>query len=108
MSYKSPVTLYLDSVEEKLGNEVYQIVNHYFVDVDKDELLKALRYDRDQYNKGRLDGYLEAKSKIVLCKDCAYGVQTNNEDIYWCSQYGNTHYDTFYCAEGERKEIVKE
>lgn len=41
---------------------------------------------------------------VVKCKDCAYGVKTTDVDIFWCSQYDNAHYDTFYCAEGERKE----
>lgn len=26
------------------------------IDIDKDELLKALKYDRDQYNQGYSDG----------------------------------------------------
>ena len=28
-------------------------------EVDKDELIKAMQYDRDQYDKGYQDGYLD-------------------------------------------------
>lgn len=34
------------------------------IDVDKDELLKALQYDRNQYDKGYQEGYYEAIEKV--------------------------------------------
>lgn len=112
MSYKSPVILLLDSFDEEVVNNVYQIVNHYFVDVDKDELLKALRYDRDQYNRGRLDGYHEAKKEIVQCKDCKYFERImaaryrNGETVEYqnCRQRVPQNSENFYCGYGERKE----
>ena len=36
--------------------------------VDKEELLKALSYDRNQYQKG----YSDRDSEIVRCKNCYY------------------------------------
>lgn len=41
-------------------NEVMMQINQY-VNVDKDELIKALNYDRDQYHKGFEDG-----ARVVL------------------------------------------
>jgi len=36
---------------------IFQTVQKVGVDVNKDELLKALKYDRDQYNEGYKVGY---------------------------------------------------
>ena len=62
--YESPINMvydavnknikqYQDEVENKI---VYEITERYAIDVNKDELIKALNYDRDQYNKGYADG----------------------------------------------------
>ena len=107
MSYKSPITLLLDSFDEKVVDNVYQIVNHYFVDVDKDELLKALRYDRDQYNRGRLDGYHEAMEKIVHCRDCKHGIIfSKNSEFVDCRINGDIEQSDGYCYHGERADEV--
>lgn len=100
MSYKSPVTLLLDKFDEKVVDNIYQIVNHYFVDVDKDELLKALRYDRDQYDRGRLDGYREAKKEIVHCKDCKWW----DNDLDDCGYLDGLNYaePEYFCIHGKR------
>ena len=41
----------------KLEDSVCEAVQSVGVNVDKDELIKALQYDRDQYNKGFVAGY---------------------------------------------------
>ena len=62
--YESPINMiydatynnvkqYQDEVENKI---VCEITERYAIDVNKDELIKALNYDRDQYNKGYADG----------------------------------------------------
>ena len=48
--------------EENLGLTIEKEIGYK---VDKDELIKALRYDRDQYNKGFADGYAACKEKIL-------------------------------------------
>lgn len=61
MSYNSPINI----IEQHLADEIKEIDNQIFlkaqslldVDIDKDELIKALKYDRDQYNKGYDDGF---------------------------------------------------
>lgn len=55
-----------------------------------------------------LVNYINNTAPVVRCKECAYGVKTRDEDIFLCAQYDNTHYDTFYCAEGARKDEVEE
>lgn len=37
-------------------------------DIDKEKLAKALRYDRDQYEKGFNDGRLSAESQWIPCE----------------------------------------
>ena len=41
---------------EKLEDNVMSVIKSYGIDVDRVELLKALNYDRDQYEKGYRDG----------------------------------------------------
>jgi flagellar biosynthesis/type III secretory pathway protein FliH len=38
---------------------MYTINQTMGYEVDKDELIKAMQYDRDQYDKGYQDGYLD-------------------------------------------------
>lgn len=62
--YESPINIlkdatdkilkqYNDDIENKI---VYEIEERYAIDVNKEELIKALAYDREQYSKGYADG----------------------------------------------------
>ncbi len=73
MSYKSPIELIMSDMQVKMECEILKAVQNVGVNVDKDELLKALQYDRNQYQKG----YDDRDSEIVRCKDCEY----KNEEI---------------------------
>ena len=44
---------------------VYSINNVCNIDVDAEELKKALRYDRDQYDKGYADGYEAGQAATI-------------------------------------------
>lgn len=54
--YNSPITIavrkYEGEFNEFVENEVIRAVNKVAVYVDKEELIKALNYDREQYDKG--------------------------------------------------------
>lgn len=54
--YQSPIEMVQDEMEMKVEGEVMKAVQNVGINVNKDELLKALAYDRDQYNKGYNDG----------------------------------------------------
>lgn len=62
--YKSPIELYIynkyKELEEQKENYLYQIIQSYDINVDKEELIKALNYDREQYE----NGYKEASNNI--------------------------------------------
>lgn len=55
--YTSPIQLVLSDIQMKLEDNVCEAVQSVGVNVDKDELIKALQYDREQYSKGFTDGY---------------------------------------------------
>ena len=63
MSYKSPIKVQRMEIEHelihRLDEEVIARVTEMLkVEIDKDELLKALAYDRGQYKAGYTDGYI--------------------------------------------------
>lgn len=69
--YESPINLtFIDdmvkNIEEQEENYIVEYVRKIDIDVDKEELLKALRYDREQYEKGYQDGNAD---KWIDCKD---------------------------------------
>lgn len=71
--YESPIELITNQIynalREQLNEQVIcSIKQQYCVNVDKDELIRALQYDRNQYDKG----YQDAWDSIVRCKDCGY------------------------------------
>lgn len=61
MSYKSPIGIAVTQMrieqEKKLEGDIFRAIQEVGITVDKEQLIKALRYDRHQYNKGYNDGY---------------------------------------------------
>jgi len=58
--YESPIEMIQRTINEQMKQEedryVYEIEQQVGFHIDKGELIKALNYDRDQYNKGYSDG----------------------------------------------------
>lgn len=54
--YESPIDLIQNEMEIYVEGEILKAVQKVGVNVDKEELLRALAYDREQYNKGYRDG----------------------------------------------------
>ena len=63
MSYKSPIELVMGQFrmeqEKRIEGEVFKAIQDYGINIDKNELIRALKYDRAQYDKGYEDGYDE-------------------------------------------------
>lgn len=57
--YESPINIIQGEMQMQLEGEVYKAIQKVGVDVDKEELLKALQYDREQYKKGYNDAIEE-------------------------------------------------
>ena len=62
--YESPIEVITKDLVTKQENGIYQAVLEQGVVVDKDELVRALQYDRNQYEKGYADGYAAARAEI--------------------------------------------
>lgn len=59
--YVSPITEIVSDVASEIIKDredslVMQIKQEILYDIDKEELIKALKYDREQYEKGYQDG----------------------------------------------------
>ncbi len=99
--YEAPIKIIMQEMQAPQENQVYQAIQNIGVDVDKEELLKALSYDRNQYEKG----YRAAKSEIVHCKDCRLAKESNHFDgWYFCKNNQMTHQPNHFCSYGERKD----
>ena len=93
-------------MSEQLENHVVEVVHSYGVNVDKDALVRALQYDRDQYNKG----YRDAKAEIIHCEDCKHYWTHRCMDsmpTQWCD-LNQTFYnpERDYCSLAERREVA--
>lgn len=78
MSYESPIEIVCGEMKNQLENDVYSVVQSYGIKVDKDELKKALEYDRNQYQQG----YADAKAKL----DRKKGEWISHENCDECSK----------------------
>ena len=99
--YESPIKvvfsdLVSDSVK-KTDEYIVACVQQVGVYIDKDELTKALRFDREQYEKG----WNDRDSQIVRCNDCRWfendGYHTNCQIMRFCVEADD------YCSRGERR-----
>lgn len=66
--YESPIlgAIYqmVNNIQEQRDNAVVAQINEQIeMDVDKNELIRALNYDRNQFNEGYRKGYRDAKEK---------------------------------------------
>ena len=68
--YVSPISMYIQQVAQDMCDQqekdVLQAVMEYGVEVDREELIKALEYDREQYKKGYADGRADAQKWISV------------------------------------------
>ena len=48
---------------------VFEAIIHYGGEVDKDKLIKALKYDRGQYSKGYADAIQQLREKCIEHQD---------------------------------------
>lgn len=59
--YENPINLIVDDINNRLIEErenkiMCEIQQQMHVDINKDELIRALQYDRHQYEQGYYDG----------------------------------------------------
>jgi hypothetical protein len=61
MAYESPINVWwsdtrIEQLRDEYDNLIIKAVKNVCPEVDRDELIKALEYDRGQYEKGFADG----------------------------------------------------
>lgn len=82
MMYSDIATKIVQRQEEM----VMQAVREVGIDVNKDELVKALQYDRNSYDKGYRDGFGDRESVIARIKEeikkCDYECTIIARDSY--------------------------
>ena len=98
MSYKSPIELITSQYCSSIEDAIYQSVLKVGIDVDKEELLKALEYDSGQYQKG----YDDRDAEIVRCNECANRECDGRAGKIVCGITGDSHSIFWYCADGEK------
>lgn len=78
--YKSPIEIITGNIQTQIDDEIYRAVQNVGINVDRAELLKALEYDRGQFEEGWKEGFrdgyvhgleiaiIEAKNIIGITK----------------------------------------
>lgn len=82
-----------DNVRKQLEDYVMNVIADVGIKVDKDELIKALKYDRNQYEKGFQDGVNSkkfgywhiTKDGFIICSECK---EENTETSNFCPHCG--------------------
>jgi len=103
MNYQSPIDVITGQMNIFYENEICRAVQKVGVYVDKNELLRALQYDRRQYQKG----YADRDSEIVRCKDCKWWHESKTNNGFGdCGQANGIALKSsdWFCADGERKD----
>lgn len=117
--WESPIQIMTNNIikdiEQKQDELLMESIRRVGFNIDKDELIKALKYDRDQYEKGYADGRRARDSEIVRCRDCIHGIPSSYDlrtmkasDVLYCTRYRMCHFEDYYCADGKRKETEDE
>ena len=109
--WESPIEILQEKIKLQMEGEVLKAVQKYGVNVNKEELLKALQYDRNQYEKGYQDGL--AENKWIPCSErlpeeseyymaCIYDPEVDDFDFRktWFA-----HVDDYDMEESEWREL---
>lgn len=104
-NYQSPIEVIQTQMRNQIEGEIFKAVINVGVNVDKEELLKALQYDREQYQKG----YKDRDDQIIRCKDCIHNGKVEkcvlaaiaaekDFPLFMLDNHGE-----WFCADGKQK-----
>ena len=83
--YNSPIEMIIGNMRMQQEGEIFRAVQNIGVNVDKDELLKALQYDRGQYEKGYEDGIKNGIKEFAE----NFKLKADKESVRELVNYGN-------------------
>ena len=101
--YKSPIDIIYGQMETQLEGTVLKAVQNVGVNVDKEELIRALKYDRNQYDKGYADGKRDAMNDLGRCKGCYY-YESRNPGHGFCNYFEILRVDNDFCSSWEERQ----
>ena len=126
--YKSPIDMLIDDIQHQIAEQqdeqIYKAVVSVGINVHKEELIRALQYDRQQYELGYADGRSDAVAHGIwhkyrdhftkrhigwICNNCsAVSYDLSNGDTPFCPHCGAMmdfdDDDDDFCSYGERRE----
>lgn len=100
--YQSPITIIAKEIETQIENDCVKAVKRYGFDVNAKELYKALKYDREQYQKGYEDAkrdYARPAGEWIVGE-----YMDNHSDILpkytcpFCRRVSYINYDYCHCG----------
>ena len=65
LGYESPINVLIGQMRMEQEGNIFKVVQEQGINVDKEELIKALQYDRNQYEKGYINGYNAKASEVA-------------------------------------------
>ena len=86
--YESPIKIIYGQMQTQMKGDILKAVMRTDIQVDKDELIRALQYDREQYDRGFADVYMDAKQEGV------HGRWIEYKSFMKCSECGSHWYYT--------------
>lgn len=98
--YKSPIEIFYkdiaNGIQIKMENDICKAICSYGINVNREELIKALAYDRDQYEKGYSDAknlYERPQGRwitedelhcLCYCSECRSNGNRHQPFCGWC------------------------
>lgn len=87
--WESPVNIFeihepiIEEINKQTEETVFKAIHKVGVDVNKEELIKAMQYDRNQYEKGYKDGYADSVDEFVeKIQFHLHGIRLNYDDAF--------------------------
>jgi hypothetical protein len=93
--YKPVMEIISETIRDNFDSLVMKAVHEIGVEVDKEELIRALKYDRDQYEKGFRDGVVSVREWIPVEE----GLPEDDRNVLVCSAKGAVliaHYNHYW------------
>ena len=97
--YQSPIELICKNIQQKIDDYAFNAIGELSVNVNKDELMRALKYDRGQYDKGYADGEWEM---FTLITSAFYGKE------YYFMQDDGIVYSRASCEYMKKDDAISE
>lgn len=98
--WESPINVIMGEMQTQIERDVFKAIQNVGIDVNKEELLKALQYDREQYSKGYSDGYEKVlddfaeRLKDSLIVNWRHFLRTDSNGFDWITTDAvHTHID---------------